>query len=261
MTGEFTITLSGDDGYVSVTLLIESLESTLRILRDLESNFPLEEKIRWKVVRAKMQSPLELTIAPQAAKPRDVKTAIKVVDAMASGIRAISAHASLPPYFGEDALDATSELVEKTKKSHSKLTIFVPNKEPITPSDSVVDNIRQIVAKARTLYEFGTIEGKLEAISTHEKDRFFIWETLTNCKVECISSPELFEQAKEYLRRRVAVSGRIRYQGQKPKLIYADSIWPLPTQNELPQPSDIGPVDITGGLSSEEYVRGLRNAK
>ena len=35
----------------------------------------------------------------------------------------------------------------------------------------------------------------------------------------------------------------------------------LRAQKDTPATQDIGPVDITGGQSSEDFPRGLRNAK
>ena len=72
---------------------------------------------------------------------------------------------------------------------------------------------------------------------------------------------ERLEEAKKLLGRRVVVSGRIRYRSHKPTSIQAEEIHPLRDASELPQLEDMPPIDITGGLSPEEYVRRLRDAQ
>ena len=68
------------------------------------------------------------------------------------------------------------------------------------------------------------------------------------------------EQAKAALRKRVQVYGRAKYVRGKVTSMEVESIRILREMHELPQPKDIGKVDITSGLSSEDYVRGMRDA-
>ena len=261
MAKEFTITLSGDDGFVSVDVLIEALENTLAVLRGLGSEFPGSDQIRWEIVRASMQSPLTLTLAPKAPERRSRKLGQRIADAAYRGFREIAERPSLPPYFNEEALTAAKRLVAGARAEKTELSFFVPDKDPVTPLAAFTENIEQVVSRAKTLYETGTIEGTLEVISRHKTDSVTIWETLTNRKVACFVNSEQLELAKQILLKRVAVSGRIKYRNGRPVSIEVANIRVLRGQHELPQPSDIGPIDITGGLSSEDYVRGLRDAQ
>ena len=59
----------------------------------------------------------------------------------------------------------------------------------------------------------------------------------------------------------MAVSGRLRYRNNKPVLMHVESIRILRNTEELPQAKDIGPLDLTNGMSSEDYVRRLRDAR
>lgn len=266
MPKEITIRLSGQDGYVGVALLIETLENTLKLLRDLERAATAGgEEIRWEVIRASMQSPLELTIAPKKSRAAVMRSAERVVKQYTGGFRLLSREPTAPPEFDEATLRAVEKMVEGIGKENAKLSISAPDEEPVEISPAVAENVKRAVEKAErvgTLYEVGTIEGMLEEISTHGRDNFTIWEVLTNHRVECaVANAEQFENAKQWLRGRVAVSGRIKYKNRKPVTIAVEQMRLMKLRTALPQPSDIGKVDITGGISSEEYVRRLRNGK
>jgi hypothetical protein len=123
-----------------------------------------------------------------------------------------------------------------------------------------VKHIDELASRARLYVDFSTIEGRLEVISVHEHNSLFIWETLTNNRVECFVSDEQIKEAALLLNKRVTVSGRINYRNHVPKTISVEGpIKVLRTSTELPQPKDIGPIDITGGVSSEQHVRRMRN--
>lgn len=140
-------------------------------------------------------------------------------------------------------------------------TVLAPGESDVVPTLHAAANIRDILeAASKTLYEYGTIEGMLEVISTHNGDSFTIWEKLTNHRVECKASEKYIEQAKSLLRRRVAVTGKIKYhQRTKPVSMQVESLRALRPSSELPQPAAMAPIDLTGGLASEDYVGKLRD--
>jgi hypothetical protein len=261
MPNELTITLSGEDGFVSADALIEALENTIKILRHLETQFPVPEKIRWEIIRASMQSPLALTLAARATEPQAQAAGDRIVRAAYQGLRAVSTAAVRPPYFDDESLAAAKELVSEARSEGAQLSIVVPDEEPLIPTETLVENVERVIAGTRTHHEYGTIEGRLEQVSTHKTDSFSVWEIPTDHKVECLATPEQLEKAKELLRKRVAVTGRITYRGGKPRQVKVDELRRLRERHELPQPEDIGPVDITGGLSSEDYVRRWRDGR
>ena len=87
------------------------------------------------------------------------------------------------------------------------------------------------------------------------------WEVLTDYRVDCVLDGEHLEGVKQYLGKRVGVTGRIRYRHGKPLSIQVTAIREFKDRHELPQPSDLGKLDITGGKSSEEFVRDLRDGE
>lgn len=264
MENNITIKLGKSKGYVSADALIEALESTLKILRGVARSINPSRPIRWEVVHASTKSPLTIKLAPKAIEPRYMKSAARsggrILKETNKGFRLISKDAEIPRFFDDEALSGAKELGELAMREQIPLEIHTPNEDPIIATPELVENVKQAVSKTKTLYEEGVIEGRLEVISTHERDSFIVWEVLTGIKVECFpTSQEQFAKLPAFLRKRVAVHGKIKCRIDKPVSVQVDEVQPLRDQHELPQPKDIGKVDITGGLDSDEYVRRLRN--
>ena len=257
---ELTITLADSDGRVSVETLTKALENALDMLRGVESGFVSSSvTVRWEVVRAKMQSPLCLTIAPRGMGKTGKATGRKIVKACLQGMKEIERTASLPPFFNEDTLEATRKLVKNATSEGALLTFGSNGKEKVTLTDNTVRHIEEIVSKARLYVDFSTIEGHLEIVSIHEYLSFFVWETFTNNKIECHVTEDQFNESVKLLGKRVAVTGRVKYRNHIPRSIQVETVKVLRGMSELPQPSDIGSIDITEGKSSEEHVRRMRN--
>jgi len=117
-----------------------------------------------------------------------------------------------------------------------------------------------IVAKAPRYSDVSTVEGRLEAISVHDRPALSIWDMLTNDKIECLVNDAQLATGLTLLRKRVAVTGVVKYVNHVPKSVQVDSFDVLPEMESLPQPQNIRPINITNGLSSEEHVRRIRDA-
>ncbi|MFT3879960.1 MAG: hypothetical protein QM703_22640 [Gemmatales bacterium] len=266
MANEITIKIGGHDGFVGVGALIEALENALKALRSLENTNRPPHAIRWEIIRASMRSPLSLTLAAKSVEPKYMKSAersgSRILKDFRKGMRAISKTPEMPKNFDEETLSAVKALGELSNRESMSLAIYSPDEDPIIPSPELIENVKQAVAKTKTLYEHGVIEGQLEVVSTHGCDSFYVWESLTGNKVECFpSSPEQFATVPKYLRKRVSVTGRIKCKTDKPVSVQVEEVSALRDQSELPQLKDMGKIDITGGLSSDDYVQRLRDGK
>jgi hypothetical protein len=258
---ELTITLSEKDGRLGVQTLVDALENALAMLKGLESDIVASGiKVRWEVVRISMKSPLRFTIAPRIKGRAGRTSGRKIVKACLQGMREIEKTPEPPIYFNDDSLEAAKKLVKAAGSDGASLTISSNGQDKITLTEKAVRHIEEIASKARKYMDFSTIEGRLEIISVHVQPSFAIWEMLTNYRIECHGSEEHMAQAMSLLGKRVAVTGRVSYSNHKPKSIQVESMKGLREINELPQPKDIGPIDITGDLSSEEHIRRMRNA-
>ena len=256
---ELTITLPDKDGGISVETLKKALENALDMLRSIEANLAAGADVKWQVVRVKMQSPLEMTFAPKVRVKGRSRPGLgrRMVKACLQGVEMIQKQARLPQYFSEDTLDAAKKLIKNTEG-----IAFASNGSgKATLTNQAMKNIEELAQKARLYVDFTSIEGRLEVVSVHDGKSISVWETLTNRRIECRMLEEHFQAAQSLLGHRVRVTGRVSYRNHVPTLIRVEEpVQRLRTVAELPQPKDIGPIDITGDLTSEEHVRRMRDA-
>jgi len=110
----------------------------------------------------------------------------------------------------------------------------------------------------------GFIEGRLEKINIHDgANTFHIYPDVGPRKVACHFPGALLDDAIYAVGRKVEVSGVMKYrQGASfAHAITVTSIESFPPDDELPTWEDLRgrAPDATGGLSSEAFVRALRN--
>jgi len=256
---EVTITLADEDGTISPDALIAALENTIAGLKALEPKLLVKyEAVKWKIVHASMNSPMMISLRP-IGKKREVAKAKKAAKVFFDGVRAIALYPSRPKYFDDAALEAASKL--GGTQDGKGITIHIPGELPITPPESVRTNAKLVMASggSGTYQEVGSIEGQLDNILTHDGFGLQIWESFTNIKIDCIVTEPQIEEAKTLLRRRVSVSGLVKYRNDKPVSIKVDNFRPLRERSELPQREDFARFNITGDLLPEEYIRAGRD--
>lgn len=262
---ELTIILADKDGRVSLELLQESLENALKMLKSVqEEMLSSDMQVRWDVVRVKMQSPLELTLRPEVIEPgtrkKNRKLREKLVVTTLKGVTGIEKGTALPEFFGDRAVNGFRQMLKAVKKEGGQLSFESTRESRIALTEAASQHLEELDFRTRDYIDYGTIEGKLDVISVHDKPSCAVWETLTNIRVECSLSEDQLVEATRHLGRRVAIAGRIHYYNHAPRrLEVAEPIRVLRDVSELPQIGDIEPIDITGGLSSEEFIRRQRN--
>ena len=252
-----TITLADEDGTVSPEQLIAALGNTIAVLKGLEPHLAVkQESIQWKIVHASMNSPMTISLKP-IGKKRALNKARMVAKTMYDGIRAISLHPVRPPHFDDIILEAASKL-GGTVDGRGQITIQIPGEQPITPPETVRANAKSVISSTRSTnyQDEGSIEDRLDNILTHDGLSIQVWETLTNLKIDCDLDESQIERATKLLRRRVSISGTIKYRNDKPVSIKVETLQPLRERHQLPQFEDLGPINITGDLLPEDYLRG-----
>ena len=108
----------------------------------------------------------------------------------------------------------------------------------------------------------GAVEGRLELASLPGEGRWFnVCHAMTGNVVKCELSEGLVDEFASNLGRRVTVSGLVSCNATgEPISIAVDRIRAFEEENTLPSIDDmIGLApDITGELTTEEYIRELR---
>jgi hypothetical protein len=110
----------------------------------------------------------------------------------------------------------------------------------------------------------GSIIGMLEQINLHhDANVFHIYPEIGPRKLRCYFPAKLHDDAIFAVGKRVEVFGTLSYRtgASFPHQIWITSIEPFPPESDLPDWEDLRgrAPDITGDLSSEAFVRELRN--
>lgn len=166
--------------------LAQSLSGLIREVGD-EVSETVRDGVRW-VITDVHHSNLALELTPQRTSdnvPPDLPD--RIADAIASGVAMIEARAERPPYFSDKALERAKELANPVGDEVRAVRIRRRHNgkagERVTLTKRLVANVDEIIGPQ--LQEYGSVEGRLEGLMTHGKRRFFIWESLTNHRVEC----------------------------------------------------------------------------
>ncbi|MBI3464997.1 MAG: hypothetical protein HY000_18365 [Planctomycetes bacterium] len=135
-------------------------------------------------------------------------------------------------------------------------------------AENAVLALRRIEAekakRAGEYVEYIEVEGHLKELSELTgKDKIVIADSLTGKKTLCyFRRPDLETKARGAWKHRVSVSGEATVDRSTGELreMEVDELRILRERSELPQMEDLHGIDITGGMESSEYVRGLRDA-
>ena len=167
--------------------------------------------------------------------------------------------------YGKNPLESITFFLYRTPVRKGVLRVSIKsetdvvkiNKNVKTPIDAAVPSEAESI---------GTVEGRLEFLNIHGGGNLFrIYSPIPPEKVDCFFSPDKIEQAREAVGRKIRVLGKLTYpKGENfPRSVKVVSIELLPEDDDLPSLGDLRGIapDITGDLSSEEFVRNLRDAE
>jgi hypothetical protein len=262
---EFSFSIGGDSAGVTPELLAAALENAVDLLKGVAADLaPEGGQVRYEVVAVSMNSPVRVTIAARGPDPMAEAVGRDAVEATLKGLRLIGQRAERPAHFDDAALESARRFVDKPVREGVPLRVYDPHRNypPIESRVDLTSNIAAIVGQAITRTETGTIRGELHQITTRGTDSFAVWDSLHGHRVVCVPSDgDQFAVAAALLRRRVAVTGLIRYRDGLPVKVTVESLRPLPGPDDRLDLDSLPVIDLTGGRPSEEYVREMRDAE
>ena len=167
----------------------------------------------------------------------------------------------IPQHFNPHTLEIAKQIPSVLADGVARVAISSPD----SPDSGVATVSQHLAANAASLMpkehdELGTIRGKLERLDTHGAYTFSVWDAVTGHKVDCVFPEDRYEEVLGLVRRRVDVSGRIRYTGAGlPYRVIVEEIRELPDHYSISELLNGPPMNLTGGLEEAEYVRRLRD--
>lgn len=111
-------------------------------------------------------------------------------------------------------------------------------------NQALIANVDEIIGGK--YQSFGTVEGVLKAIDVSRQPIFRVYNLLTNKSVKCYFETKLLDNIKEYLEKRVSVSGIVTSREDGEKIgIKVESIDLFPQEKDLPTIEEM--IGIWGG--------------
>jgi hypothetical protein len=210
------------------------------------------------VAELSYNSPLRVVLTP---KPGNEHLAAAVLARFETVVEAVTTETNLDSY-DADLLEDMRKLAKPVGNSLKYATLIVNDNQ-----FELTDTVTQRVEKALAVDEecIGFIEGHLEQINIHEgANTFHIYPEVGPRKVSCHFPHALLDDAIFAVGRRVEVTGTLRYRhgAPFPYSIAVAGIEAFPPDAELPTWEDLRgrAPDATGALSSEAFIRELRDA-
>lgn len=254
-----SLTLSGD--VLTVDEFVRAAQSLLRVLKEVDRELSGAITSEWTVQELSKSSPARLATRPEIIKSNAPDNRVRIVQIFDSGLRSILKQAVRPPYFNDQALRGARELTQLLGRDVHRISVTsVTNGEPrqaIHLNKHLVANVDELI---NPLYSYhGSVEGRLEVISVHNQDSFWVYEDLSNRRVVCYCTrTELAEIDGQDLGRRVVVSGLVRTNKSGAALsVRVKSYRFLSYAPDLPTPDDI--TGLMKGVSVKDHGEYLKD--
>lgn len=198
------ITLEVDGDLPSPNQLAEAMTAFSALLNSAHRKCNEKSAVRWGMQVSKGSN--LLGYIPQSPfNPQ----AISIIE---NGLLALENGAESPPNFDESMLNnllTITELVKKRKGQETSVRLWF-HKHPYNIGNAIKSNLN--IAMEGSFYEYGSIEGRLEILDSHNGMDFSIYEPLYSKRISCVAAAkEVFERAYQLYEQRVEAEGMIKY--------------------------------------------------
>lgn len=259
--------IDGPERGISFESFVGLLNRSLLILKDTDRAITAKPTgvLDWVVVDLSSQQGLNAVIESKA-RPRAVvddrmvkRITASYVDALAIAERG----EALPPHLSDAALSQLQWMAGQLQRNGAEAlrTTYIEEQQDATITPETAGNVKRLrVPKSEAI---GSIIGLLEVVSVHKHPKYSVYDAVTERPVSAKFKPSEIDVVKEALGRRVRVSGLIRRNAKgQPLSVEQPRLSVLPPTDQLPSTDDLIGLDpdFTGDLSTDEYVRRLRDA-
>jgi hypothetical protein len=256
------IILSFQSEFIPIAVFSAAITDLGEILYEIDRDLSGKETLEWGIKKLH-GSDNSIVAVPRLTRHDFQDISDKIIPAFLNGLRTIRQKPIRPANFNDEALNSAKELSLAINGDIRKITVTgsingrLAKAVSFTPK--LATNVDQVIGPRYST--IGAVEGKLEMISIRKFPRFGITHSISGKSVKCRFQPEMLEQVKDALGKRVSAAGIVYYNAQgDPVRVDVEWIRVLRAKHELPSASEIGGSDpnFTGGLSTEDYMRSLR---
>jgi hypothetical protein len=206
----------------------------------------------WRIVGLEKNSPPQITL--------ECRQNVKVARNFMYGFGELQQRSSRP--FPPRAMRAARRLGRRFEKREVDTVTFAsPGINPVSPTERIAHNADRALAEKHYVVP-SCVDGKLDVVNVHHRTKFSVFDDVNYREVRCYFPDRLFDEVKKNLGKRVSVVGEVRFDAatDRPVSIKVEDIEPLDENEVKPRLfSEMNPIDISGNVPSEEYVRRLRD--
>ena len=256
-----SIVLKGKEDYVALGSFLKAGDALKTILEELDavlSETP-HARIRWALSNLSLGSAAAEVTGTVAEGQADHTPAL--IAACVDGLAQVDEGVVRPPHFTDSVLKGAKSLTAVLQEDVERIIVARAAKH-VTVTQRVAANVDELLGATYVAPSY--IEGRLEAISIHDRRIFAVWEPIHNWRIECRFPQDMLEEVRDALGNRVSVKGNVRFDARdKPLSVQADSMYVFPDEDALPSTKDLIGLDpdFTSGQDSVEYVRRMRDAR
>lgn len=264
---EITMELIEKETRLSAESVAIAIESLIGLLRSVDSNMwsVKAPRYRWVIKQISMKSPLRVTMEAILTN-QDAPMADVVGNTMRGLGQLNSGRGRLPKFFGDESLSLAKRMVSVYRDGVLAMSLNAPEQEEMSPGTQISKSVQKIMERAKPdpFDAYGSIDGVLRRVTVddrpdHQVSDLQIIDPKTDKIVECQISPEKAAALVRYLRQRVTLHGKIRYNyAHEPLRIIVEDF--EPPVDKIPTLEDLHAlkINITNGQDAADYIGRLR---
>lgn len=254
----------GDKDSITLNALVSALRSFLGVLEDVDSAISGQPNgsVRWEVLTLEKKSPTTIGVI---AHPKEALAdlAPRIEAELIDGLAVLSYAAERRPYYSDAVLSKIQRLAQQSK-SLGRIRVYTGEKngdgrQTFIDQDTL-KNIHELTgSKEQAL---GSVTGNLDAITVHRANEFRVWDEYSGRPVTCRFTPDMEDEIKTFLRKRVWVNGLVYFnQAGQPTAVNVDGIELATPESSLPTIEEMSGLvdDFTDGMPLGEYLEDLRD--
>ena len=253
--------VQGELGSITLSGFLGQIQDHLQILKEYDLAISHENRasLEWLITDVSTGSLIVETKSRSTLPDKDFGS--DVTTAYFAGWERIENEGSSPPYLTERGMGAARRIAQRIGREGMKGVVISGPDHRVTISERASENIRVLLPEQDE--SLGSAECTLETISVHRGRRFVVYHSRTKKAIRCDipSKSDLLDQATAALGNRVVVGGRLHTNARgEPVRISVEELRTLREESRLPSISSLGGryPDITGDLTTENYIRSLR---
>lgn len=255
--------LDKDNGDVRFDDFIKQLGALKNALSETDRIVSNKTSVYFKVVDLRHNSPALVVLEAVPLKSQDDSSEV-VVNKFFESLEEIDRGVA-PSGFDYESFQAFKEISSLFERKRLTEIAISRNGDQAKSLDTLSRKVDDILGPDE--YEYGSVTGMLEQINIHANQNVFtIYPTSKHPnKLRCVFPQHLQKEAVRAVGQYVRVFGQLKFktrlEGGHPYEMSVKEIEIYPPQEELPTLESLSGIapDATGDVSSDEFIRGIRN--